>query len=113
MDGMRNAWLDFLPWRRWRVVATVEAADQIPAELPLHGAVVVGTIGKPKWVAFDCPCGRKHRIMVSLDPRHRPHWRLIPSPNLTLLPSIDAVNQGRRCHYFMRNGRAEWVRGRG
>lgn len=97
-----------LPWRRWRMVLFVEAADEIPDRLPHRGAVVVGTMQRPKWIAFDCPCGTGHRVMVNLDQGRRPFWVLREIP-LTLTPSIDDRVDGRRCHFMMTRGRVRWA----
>lgn len=103
-------WEWWIPFRPWRIVVVVDAADEIPARLPARAAVVVGSLARPKWIAFDCPCGRGHRIMVSLDSAHRPHWTIAPKGRrLTLSPSVDAHAGGKRCHYFIRLGRVEWV----
>ena len=103
-------WEWWAPFRPWRIVATVEAADEIPARLPPRGAVIVGSIERPKWIAFDCPCKSGHRIMITLDPSHRPHWRIVSRGRLTLSPSVDYDGNGRRCHYFVRDGFVEWVK---
>lgn len=110
MEGLRFSWLEWLPWRAWRLVAVVEAADEIPDKLPPKGAVLVGSVRHPKWLAFDCPCRENHRIMVTLERLHKPHWKLMPGERLTLSPSVDAFRNGRRCHYVIRNGRTLWVR---
>ena len=106
---MHIPWWQWLPIHPWRIVASVEAADEIPARMPPNGAVLVGTLSTPKWIAFDCPCRRGHRIMVNLDPRHRPHWRIAKNTRLTLTPSIDVHRESQRCHYFVRNGRIVWA----
>lgn len=105
---MNIPWWDWLPWRRWRVVATVEAADDVPEALPRRGAVLVGSAAYPKWLVFECPCRKEHRIMVSLDPRNRPCWRVSATRRLTVTPSIDAWRGGTRCHFFIRDGRTVW-----
>lgn len=107
---IKSSWHDFWPFSPWRLVGQVEAADEIPDRLPRKGAVLVGTLQHPKWIAFDCPCGIRHRILLPLDARQRRHWRLRPGARLTLWPSIDAVNGARRCHYFITNGRTVWAR---
>lgn len=109
MDNLRFSWTDWLPWRDWRVVGVVDAADEVPTRLPPKAAILVGSFEYPKWLAFDCPCGQKHRIMVSLDPRNRPFWRLTGSSKLTLSPSIDAFRGKKRCHYVVKDGRIRWV----
>lgn len=102
-------WEWWIPFRPWRIVATVEAADEIPARLPRRGAIVVGSAERPKWIAFDCPCQSGHRIMITLDPGHRPHWRIVSRNSLTISPSVDYHDNGRRCHYIVRNGSVDWV----
>lgn len=103
------SWWHSLPWLPWRVVALVEAADDIPEDLPRNGAVLVGSTTYPKWLAFECPCRQGHRIMVSLDSRTKPHWKIGESRKLTLWPSVDAKTGSRRCHYIIRDGKTVWV----
>ena len=104
------AWWDWFPFfRRWRIVVTVEAADEIPDLLPAKGAALVGSDNHPKWLAFDCPCNSGHRIMVSLDRAHSPHWKFSDPRKLTIAPSVDYRTAQRRCHYFVRNGKMVWV----
>jgi hypothetical protein len=109
----RVGWIPFWQWipgRAWRVVTTVEAADEIPARLPPQGAILVGSSQQPKWLAFDCPCKTGHRIMVSLDPAHRPHWVAKKEGKLSVSPSVDYRTSARRCHYWIINGKIEWVK---
>lgn len=101
---------EWLPGRPWRVVATVEAADEVPSHLPPCGAVIVGSVQRPKWLAFDCPCGTGHRIMVTLDPAHRRHWRISRAKKLTITPSIDYQTDVRRCHFYVIKGRIRWIK---
>lgn len=100
---------EWIPGRAWRIVGTVQAADEIPERLPPRGAVIVGTLRCPKWIAFDCPCKTGHRIMVTLDPAHRPHWAIKRGNKLSLTPSVDYRSAERRCHYFVTNGKTVWV----
>lgn len=109
MAQIKFSWTEWLPWRRWRVGLVVEAADEVPDNLPPRVAVLVGTREKPKWIAFDCPCGEDHRIMVTLDPKNLPHWRLAKSEKLSLWPSIDAWRGKMRCHYIVQNGKIIWT----
>lgn len=102
-------WHWILPRGTWRVIATVDAADEIPQRLPRNSAVLVGSFKRPKWLAFDCPCRTGHRIMVTLDPSHVPHWNIAKFKPLTLEPSVDYRNVQRRCHYIIRRGRVVWV----
>jgi len=101
---------DWLPGRSWRIVANVENANDIPEKLPPRGAILVGTLEHPKWLAFDCPCKSGHRIMITLDLSHRPHWSLHGNSKLTVSPSIDFHSPEKRCHFFLRRGKIEWAR---
>ena len=113
MGGLsRLRWWQWVPvpGRKWRVVLRVAAADEVPHRLPPGGVVLVGSPDRPKWLAFDCPCGLGHRIMANLDVARSPRWSVTQAHPLTLTPSIDAVTAGRRCHFLLKNGRVAWVR---
>jgi hypothetical protein len=108
----RSLWRSWrLPWagRKLRVVEVVDAADEIPDRLPRNGAILVGSLNHPTWVAFECPCVDHHRVMLNLDVRRRPTWAMQSAKPLTLRPSIDESRGAKRCHYFVRNGKVEWV----
>jgi len=109
--GRFSLW-NWITGRYWQIVATVDAADEIPDHLPAKAAVFVGSPEHPKWLAFDCPCKTGHRIMVTLDRAHRPHWTLHDSKKLTISPSIDYISGDRRCHYLIRGGKILWVKER-
>lgn len=98
-----------LPWRRWRVVGHVVAGDEVPEELPYRGVVLVGTTHRPIWAALDCPCRSGHRLMVNLDEKRNPHWRIPSQRPLTLWPSIDFIDHGRRCHFVLNKGAVRWA----
>ena len=108
-NRIRIAWWQWLPFFRWRIVAIVESADDVPKRLPRNGAVLVGSIQYPKWIAFDCPCRTGHRIMLNTDKARLPRWTTTLKGRLTLSPSVDYQYSQLRCHYFVRNGRIEWV----
>ncbi len=108
-DITKIRWWQWLPVFGWRVVAVVNSADEIPLRLPRNGAVLVGARQRPKWVAFDCPCRTGHRIMLSTDKAHSPHWTTTVQGKLTISPSIDYRQKAQHCHYFVRNGRIKWV----
>ena len=99
-----------LPTRRWRIVTRVEEADLIPARLPRRGAALAGPTGSPKWLALDCPCGTGHRLLVNLDSRRRPVWRLSSASPLTIRPSLDITQAGTRCHFTITSGKVRWAR---
>lgn len=105
-------WWSRLTSPAWRIVSVVEAADEVPDRLPFGGVVLVRSADRSKWLAFDCPCGGGHRILLNLDPERWPHWRFRQSEALTVWPSVDFESPGRRCHYILRRGRVIWVRER-
>jgi hypothetical protein len=48
-------------------------------------------------------------IVVSLQSSHRPRWTLVDEARgIHLHPSIDSVAE-RRCHFWLRHGRVQWV----
>lgn len=99
---------------RWRrklaVVGHVDAADEIPEALPRLGAIIVGSEAQLTWLAFDCPCMTGHRIMLNLDQRRRPSWKVTDQTKLTIHPSVDARRPEMRCHYWVRQGKITWVK---
>ena len=110
MVGMtRISWWQWLPIFRWRVVAVVDSADNVPHKLPRNGAVLVGPPASPKWIVFNCPCRSGHRIMLNTDKARLPNWSATVQGRLTISPSIDFNPPTRRCHYFIQNGRVKWV----
>ena len=109
--GRRIRWWQWLALlgKRWRVVIRVDEGDEVPPHLPFRGAVLVGPSREPSWIAFDCPCGKGHRVMLNLSPHRLPRWQVIKSSPLSLAPSVDSLAGGRRCHYWVHKGRVEWV----
>lgn len=113
MAGVRRTPPSFLSPAKgpqWKVVATVQAGDEVPSDLPRCAAVLVSPKGRPTWIVFDCPCRAKHRIMLNLDLHRRPAWRLVRVEPLTVSPSVNMSAAGRACHFFLWNGQVLWVR---
>jgi hypothetical protein len=108
-----RSWFDWAPWKRWRVVCTVESADEVPGALVGKEAILVGTRVNPKWLAFNCPCRTGHRILLNLDQNRYPYWTLLDLAKLTVRPSVDYRDNDRRCHYIVANGRIQWARHEG
>lgn len=105
-DWLDSAW--FAP--SFRCVSVVESADDIPSTMERNAAVLVGSSQYPKWIAFDCPCGKGHRIMLNLDRSRYPFWSAHQDRDrLSISPSVDYEDECRRCHYFIRNGKVIWV----
>jgi Family of unknown function (DUF6527) len=96
-------------WRRWKNSITVASVDDVPDRIPKRHAVLVGSSAFAKWLVFDCPCGRGHRVMLNLDTSHYPHWLISSKTPMTLVPSVDEVSKFGHCHYIVRDGRIRWV----
>lgn len=104
-------------WRRLRLthpridtVVYIESPMDVPEDIDRQTLVVVGNREFQKWAMLECPCGRGHRLAVSLQRSHRPSWRLsFDDGGPSLFPSIDSVAD-RRCHFWLRDGRVRWVR---
>lgn len=102
-------------WRRHHrgkaKISTVRrfgSVADVPDVLPRR---VLAVVGEPAaWIVFECPCGTGHRIMVRARSHDRvAHWSLVNADALTLRPSVDSVLPDRRCHFWLREGRVEWV----
>ena len=112
LRAYREALLELLTFRRWRLEATVPDMDEVPLNIRPRRAYLVGTSSRPKWLVFDCACGGGHRILLNLDPARRPFWTLRLSKiarALSLHPSVDYHDHCRSCHYFLSSGRIKWV----
>jgi hypothetical protein len=107
---MKISWWEWLPFWRWRVIGEAGSADEVPDQLPRNAVALVGDVDRTKWIVFDCPCRTGHRIMLNADRARHPHWTLNQGQRLTIFPSIDYRGSERRCHYFIRSGRIEWVK---
>ena len=113
MAGIKRliAWWQSLPipWRAWRIVVQVSAGDEVPAQLPHRGVVLVGAIEKETWAVLDCPCQTGHRLMVNLDKTRHPFWRIDCRKPLSIYPSIDNTTPECRCHFTIRRGKIRWA----
>lgn len=65
----------------------------------------------PKWVLFQCPCGCKTIVTLSLQKPHQPHWKLRKSRDSrpTLYPSVWR-EAGCLSHFWIQDGRVYWCR---
>lgn len=110
--GAELGWLTRITGRlrpRWRVAASVSRADEVPDRIPTRSAILVGTPESPKWIAFDCPCRRSHRVLLNLNPARDPRWSVRETSPLTIWPSIDDHSLPTGCHYFIHSGRIVWA----
>ena len=110
LERVRNWYASIrMPWRRWRLVAAVDAGDEIPEIIPARGIVLVGTTERPLWAAFNCPCGSGHQLMLNLNVSRDPSWEITGSHPMSIRPSVDVTSRTGRCHFLLRRGRIRWV----
>lgn len=109
LSAARVRWWKWLPRRRYAVVCTVPAADLIPHRLPRRGLAIVDDGRGPAWIAFDCPCRRRHRLLISLSEPIRPYWHLTIEQRPSLTPSVNVSEEEHRCHFWLKNGSIQWV----
>lgn len=89
---------------------SLPAADLVPTSLPPRVAVLVASAAGWSWLAFTCPCGAGHQVMINLAPSRRPRWQLTGSRHApTVHPSIDSADGNHRCHFWVRRGRVHWA----
>lgn len=119
---MTRAWRAVLRGARWlvpgraqriRATETVASVLDVPETLrPGHAVVVRPGALAEQWLAFDCPCSRRHRLLVNLSAARRPRWRLAVGRRgaVSLTPSVDSHSADGRCHFWLRHGRVDWVK---
>ena len=95
-----------LPVRRIEVIE----GETLPKKLPRRNLVLLRDAGEDWCIGMRCPCGCGQRIELALVPEVKPCWKLRMEPNATptLTPSI-WLKDGCRAHFFVRNGRVDWV----
>lgn len=71
--------------------------------------MIVGS--PPKWAVMACPCGHNHRIDLNLAHGDRAQWYVEGRKRPSISPSVDVKDPGRRCHFWVRDGRISWVTG--
>ena len=96
-------------WRRWKADLHASSIADVPDQIRRRHAVVVGSGARDKWLVFDCPCRRGHRVLINLDPENSPRWRVTARVPLTLIPSVDERSQAGHCHYVVRDGGVRWI----
>jgi hypothetical protein len=98
------------PDLRAEIVATNPGREAIaPGRL-----LVVGGRGYQKWAYLRCPCGCGEVIMLSLNQKRRPRWRVMIDAQG--LPTVEpSVRQTAGCysHFWIRRGKVEWCRDTG
>jgi hypothetical protein len=97
-------------WRRHRIkgVRRVASINDLPRRL--GGELYIVGSSKPKWAVLACPCACRERIDVNLMSSRCPFWTLSGTDDaLTLSPSLWMPDTKCGSHFFVRQGKIEWV----
>lgn len=106
---IREAWRRVIArWRsQLRVVDVV--GDEVPPHLEMRQVVRMIDEGHQWLAALVCPCGCGEVIELNLSPAAKPRWRLeVENGRPTLSPSVWRTT-GCRSHFWVRQGKVEWV----
>ncbi|WP_369407074.1 DUF6527 family protein [Aquitalea palustris] len=91
----------------------VRQVDRHPgkAEIPAGELWLVVDSGVKKWACLSCPGGCGVQISLSLNPEHRPRWKVEQDfwRRPTISPSIHQQKMCR-CHFWIRKGQIEWCK---
>src|SRR5437867_10955077 len=84
---------------RWR--GSVVSRDDARPFLVASGDIVLVQRGRPRSVIMKCPCGCREELVINLDDRVGPAWRLYRDKRgLTLFPSVWR-DSGCRSHFIV------------
>lgn len=83
------------------------------SDVPERTGKTIFVVGSaiPKWVLFECPCTKGHRLSVPLMTTVSPNWQLSLNNNtVSLWPSV-VVADSDLCasHFWLRDNRIEWA----
>jgi hypothetical protein len=92
-------------------IESVSSISKVPDD-PGRQIFVVGPSDAPKWVVFNCPCNKSHRLSVPLMKSITPHWRMSRhGRSLSLYPSVWVDSEGVcGSHFWLRSSRIDWAR---
>lgn len=92
-----------------KVIYVAERHD-LPDLPAANTLAIAGSMERPKWILFDCPCGYGHVVLLPTSPvQGRASWNLdVSTIGPSLHPSIDRTD-GVRCHFWLRGGVVHWV----
>lgn len=100
-------------WLRRRTsfdgVAVCASHEDPSVEIQAGRLVLVGPAGKPKRLAFACPCRCGEVLSLNLMGSYYPRWTVKANAEgaLDVSPSVDATACGS--HFWIRGNRIDWV----
>jgi hypothetical protein len=100
--------------KRLRPGPHIRTVSYYDGEADLPQALRDGVIAviRDKWAIFNCPCHAGHVVRLNLSSHTWPRWRLDVSregEQPTIDPSINLIDKGLRCHFFLWSGQVYWT----
>lgn len=93
---------------RLHLVGTYDSRDAAAAELHVAGDLAIVHRGVPRLLLLRCPCGCGDNLIINLDRRAGPAWRMyVRSAKVTLYPSYwrDSACES---HFIIWSNRVFW-----
>lgn len=105
-------WKRTKPDRRYPRTVFLESRRDVPDAPAADTLYVVGVKRAPKWLIFDCPCGRGHRLDVNLMRARNPFWRLSfgLANRVSASPSLWVADDICDSHFWLKNSAVYFVR---
>ncbi|KPB00672.1 DUF6527 family protein [Ahrensia marina] len=102
-------WLGVL---RYDYLASQQDSFPQQSETGREKLILVQSGSIKKWACLTCPGGCGERISLSVNPDHRPRWRVVTDfwKRPTLHPSVHQQNECG-CHFWVKKGQVQWCRG--
>jgi len=109
---MKNIFSKF--WRRFRRVRHrsahqysgvkfVDSLPDVPAQIG-NDIYIVGSSKAAKWVVFNCPCLKSHKLTVNLMKSNYPRWTLrLSGKKVSLSPSIVVTDHPCKSHFWLKS----------
>lgn len=92
--------------RKYANVLFVTSVSDVPDKIG-NDVYVVGMEEAYKWVIFECPCSKGHRLDVNLMKSQSPRWRAIFSKGkLSLSPSVVVTDHPCQSHFWFDSNKA-------
>src|SRR5690349_20647485 len=112
LRAIGNWWKRAKPDRRYSHTVFLECRHEVPDSPPRDTLYVVGAPEAAKWLLFDCPCGRGHRLDVNLMRERRPFWRLSVGrgDKLSVFPSLWVADDMCDSHFWLKDSCVYFVR---
>ena len=104
-----HTWARLTAWFRGDMVVVDMRGDEPPEKMARRHLIRMIDEGQPWAVLMMCPCGCQEVIELSLSRASKASWSLTTQCGRpTLHPSVWR-NTGCRSHFWLRNGRVDWV----